>query len=38
VGDRRAGKRGRGAEGKTIVMGPKERGGKLTTKVIPDVK
>ncbi len=38
VGGRRSGKRGRGADGKTIVMGLKERGGKLTTKVIPDVK
>lgn len=38
VGGRRPGKRGRGAEGKTIVMGLKERGGKLTTQVIPNVK
>jgi transposase len=38
VGGRRSGKRGRGAEGKTIVMGLKERGGKLTTAVIPNVK
>lgn len=38
VGGRRTGKRGRGAEGKTIVMGLKERGGKLTTQVIPNVK
>jgi len=38
VGGRRSGKRGRGAEGKTIVMGLKERGGKLTTEVIPNVK
>lgn len=38
VGGRRSGKRGRGAEGKTIVMGLKERGGKLTTQVIPNVK
>ena len=38
VGGRRPGKRGRGAAGKTIVMGLKERGGKLTTQVIPDVK
>jgi len=37
VGGRRTGKRGRGAEGKTIVMGAKERGGKIVTKVIPDV-
>lgn len=38
VGGKRAGKRGRGAEGKTIVMGLKERGGRLTTEVIPNVK
>ena len=38
VGGRRPGKRGRGAAGKTIVMGLKERGGKLTTEVIPNVK
>jgi len=38
VGGRRPGKRGRGAEGKTIVMGLKERGGKITTQVIPNVK
>jgi transposase len=38
VGGHRSGKRGRGAEGKTIVMGLKERGGKLTTQVIPNVK
>lgn len=38
VGGHRSGKRGRGAEGKTIVMGMKERGGRLVTEVIPDVK
>lgn len=39
VGGRRSGgKRGRGAPGKTIVMGMKERGGRLVTEVIPDVK
>ena len=38
VGGHRAGKRGRGAEGKTIVMGMKERGGPIVTKVIPNVK
>lgn len=38
VGGKRPGKRGRGAEGKTIVMGLKERGGKIATKIIPDVK
>ncbi|RNJ51903.1 IS1595 family transposase [Methylocystis hirsuta] len=38
VGGRRPGKRGRGAEGKTIVMGAKARGGRIVTKVIPDVR
>lgn len=38
VGGRRPGKRGRGAAGKTIVMGLKERGGRMTAEVIPDVK
>lgn len=38
IGGRRPGKRGRGAEGKTIVMGMKERGGKVRTYVIPNVK
>jgi len=39
VGGRRAGgKRGRGAEGKTIVMGMKEKGGRIRTEVIPNVK
>jgi transposase len=38
VGGRRSGKRGRGAEGKTIVMGMKERGGRIVTQVIPDVR
>jgi transposase len=38
VGGKRPGKRGRGAEGKTIVMGLKERDGRLTTEVIPNVK
>ncbi len=38
VGGRRSGKRGRGAEGKTIVMGMAERGGKIAAQVIPDVK
>lgn len=37
-GVRSGGKRGRGAEGKTIVMGLKERGGRMATQVIPDVK
>jgi transposase len=38
VGGKRAGKRGRGAEGKTIVMGMVERDGKAITQVIPNVK
>jgi transposase-like protein len=38
VGGRRPGKRGRGADNKTIVLGIKERGGRMFTEVIPDVK
>ena len=38
IGGRRAGKRGRGALGKSIVMGIVERDGKAMAKVIPDVK
>lgn len=38
VGGHRPGKRGRGAAGKTIVMGMKERGGRLVTEVIRDVR
>jgi transposase-like protein len=39
VGGRRSGgKRGRGAPGKTIVMGMKERGGRIAAQVIPDVR
>lgn len=38
VGGRRSGKRGRGAAGKTIVMGLKERGGRIATAIIPNVK
>ena len=37
-GRRRGGKRGRGAEGKTIIFGMKERGGPIVTTVIPNVK
>ncbi|MBB94032.1 MAG: IS1595 family transposase [Rhodobacteraceae bacterium] len=37
VGGRRPGKRGRGADGKTIVVGFKERGGRIVTDVVPDV-
>lgn len=38
VGGHRPGKRGRGAAGKTIVMGMKERGGRVAAQVIPDVR
>ena len=38
VGGKREGKRGRGAEGKTIVMGMVERGGRVRAKVVADVK
>lgn len=38
VGGRRPGKRGRGAAGKTIIMGIKERGGRIVTEVIPNVR
>jgi transposase len=39
VGGHRPGKRGRGAAGKTIVMGLKERGGRMMiAKAIPNVK
>lgn len=37
-GKRSGGKRGRGAEGKTIVFGMKERDGRMATEVIPNVK
>ena len=38
MGGVRPGKRGRGAEGKTIVFGAKERGGRIETRIIPNVK
>lgn len=38
IGGKHAGKRGRGASGKTAVMGLTERDGKAITKVVPDVK
>ncbi len=38
IGGKRPGKRGRGAAGKTTVVGMMERDGKVMTKVIPDVK
>ena len=36
VGGHRPGKRGRGAEGKTIVVGIKERGGDIRAQTVPD--
>lgn len=38
VGGKRHGKRGRGAEGKTKVIGAVQRNGKVIARVIPDVK
>jgi transposase len=38
VGGHRPGKRGRGAAGKTIVMGLKERDGRMQAEVIPNIK
>jgi transposase-like protein len=38
VGGHRSGKRGRGAEGKTIVFGMVERGGRIKTEVVPNVQ
>lgn len=38
VGGKRPGKRGRGAAGKTIVFGMKERGGRMATEIIPNVR
>lgn len=38
VGGARAGKRGRGAAGKTIVVGMKERNGRIQTEIVPDVR
>jgi transposase len=38
IGGKREGKRGRGASGKTVVMGLVERNGNAVAKVIPDVK
>ena len=38
VGGHRPGKRGRGAAGKTIVMGIKQRDGRMQAEVIPDIK
>jgi len=38
IGGKRPGKRGRGASGKTVVVGLTERQGKAIIKVVPDVK
>ena len=38
VGGKRPGKRGRGAAGKTIVFGMKEREGRMNTEIIPNVR
>lgn len=38
IGGKRPGKRGRGAAGKTIVMGAKERGGRMIAGKIPNIK
>ena len=38
VGGRRPGKRGRGAAGKTIVVGMIERGGRMAAQVVPNVR
>ena len=38
IGGYRPGKRGRGAEGKTVVLGMLERGGEVMTKVVPNVR
>lgn len=38
VGGKRRGKRGRGAEGKTIVFGALQREGKMNAAVVPNVK
>lgn len=38
VGGKKKGKRGRGAEGKTVVFGMLERDGKVMTKIVPDAK
>lgn len=38
VGGKRSGKRGRGAEGKTVVFGMLQRGGDVMTQVVPNVR
>ena len=37
-GKRSGGKRGRGAPGKTIVFGMKQRGGRMETEIVPNVR
>src|ERR1051326_513469 len=37
-GEHHGGKKGRGAEGKTIVLGMTERGGRMVAETIPDVR
>lgn len=38
IGGKRSGRRGRGASGKTIVLGAAERKGSVVTRIAPDVK
>lgn len=38
VGGKRPGKRGRGAAGKTIVVGMKQREGRMSTEIVPNVR
>jgi transposase len=38
IGGKRAGKRGRGAEGKTVVMGMLEKNGDVMTRIVPNIK
>ncbi|MFC2044389.1 IS1595 family transposase [Chloroflexota bacterium] len=38
IGGKKKGKRGRGAEGKSKVLGAMQRGGKVVAQVVPDVK
>ncbi|MFC1912846.1 IS1595 family transposase [Chloroflexota bacterium] len=38
IGGKKKGKRGRGAEGKSKVVGAVQRGGKVVAQVVPDVK
>lgn len=38
IGGQRRGKRGRGAEGKTVAMGLAERQGRIITQVVPNVR